>query len=183
MVSKVIQFVEKRPELKHFVLYFGMALVGFSTNVGSRIIYREFFGLPFGVSVVFAYFTGMIVGFVLSKIFVFKSQENANIWREMIKFTIVSMIAMLVTLAGSLVALAVFNWYFKLNPEHHRWMAQTIADIFGSRIINRELASHLGGTCGGFVANFFGHKQFTFRNTGYWDKMVNAKTQYFQKSA
>lgn len=175
MFARLLDYINQRPELKHFVLYFGMAIVGFSTNVGSRIIYREFFRLGFGTSVVLAYFTGMIVGFVLSKLFVFKAQETGNIWREMIKFFIVSMAAMLVTLAGSLVVLNIFNWYFHANPAHHRWLAQTIADLFGSRIINRELASHLGGTVVGFFTNFFGHKQFTFRNTGYWEKYVAAK--------
>lgn len=180
MFKKLKNFI-KHPEFKHFVLYLIMAIIGFSTNVGSRVFYREVLGIDFGVSVVLAYFTGMIVGFVLSKLFVFKAQENGNIWREMIKFTLVSIVAMLVTLVGSLIALRIFNWYFQANPEQHKLVADLIANTFHIKAINRELASHLAGTCVGFFANFFGHKLFTFRTTGYWDKMIAVKNQYSSK--
>lgn len=181
MFKKLNNFV-KHPEFKHFVLYLIMAIIGFSTNVGSRVFYREVLGIDFGVSVVLAYFTGMIVGFVLSKLFVFKAQANGNIWREMIKFTLVSVVAMLVTLVGSLIALNVFNWYFEANPEQHKAIVDLILKVIRIKAINRELASHLAGTCVGFFANFFGHKLFTFRSTGYWDKLVTAKTQHSRKA-
>ena len=166
----VIEKIKDPRAVKGLVVYFLIACTGFSTNVGSRIIYSEFFGIRFSLSVTLAYATGMVVGFVLTKMFAFGARNSGNTYREMVKFAMVSAVALLVTLAFSLVFLALFNWYFEYDPVNHEFISSNIMKL-GIPVINRELASHLGGTGFGFFANFFGHKFFTFKSTGYYDKI------------
>lgn len=151
--------------------YLVIATFGFLSNVGSRVVYSEVFGIRFGFSVILAYLTGMVVGFTLIKLFAFGARNSGNMMREMIKFSMVSGVALLVTWAFSIAFLKVFNAYFQADPDFHSKVSTQIIKTFGIPAINRELASHLGGTGFGFFANFFGHKFFTFRSTGYFDKV------------
>jgi putative flippase GtrA len=170
----VIEKIRDPRAVKGLVIYFLIACTGFSTNVGSRIIYSELFGIRFSLSVTLAYATGMVVGFVLTKMFAFGARNSGNTYREMVKFAMVSAVALLVTLAFSLVFLALFNWYFEYDPVNHEFISTNIMKL-GIPVINRELASHLGGTGFGFFANFFGHKFFTFKSTGYYDKIKTGR--------
>ena len=124
-----------------------------------------------------AYGTGMVVGFLLTKMFAFNARASDNTQREVIKFVLVSIAALIVTLITSLLVKQIFSLYFSHNPDFHVFIATEVSKL-GYSFINRELAAHLGGTAFGFFINFFGHKFFTFKETGYWDKyMVREKAK------
>ena len=161
-----------KEQVLELVVYLAIASIGFSVNVGSRIIYSELGHLQFWPSIVLAYGTGMVVGFVLTKFFAFNARASENTRREMIKFVLVSVVALIVTLITSLLVKRVFSLYFTHNPDFHVFIATEVSKL-GYGFINRELAAHLGGTIFGFFINFFGHKFFTFKATGYWEKYVN----------
>lgn len=156
--------------LKGFAVYFGVACVGFSVNVISRIIYSKWLGIPYSVSVTLAYLTAMVVGFVLTKMFAFGAKNSGNSKREAVKFFAVSMVALVVTLVFSQIALIINNIYIHKNPEVHEQVRQTMVSL-KLTVVDRELASHLFGIGFGFFANYFGHKLFTFRSTGTWDRI------------
>jgi len=170
-LKKAVKRVVKNKEVQGLAVYLIIATFGFLTNVGSRIFYSEVGGIRFGFSVILAYLTGMVVGFTLTKLFAFGARNSGNMIREMVKFSMVSAIALLVTWAFSIAFLKVFNAYFQHDQDFHNKIATLIIETFNIPAINRELASHLGGTGFGFFANFFGHKFFTFRTTGYYDKV------------
>jgi putative flippase GtrA len=154
-----------RQRFTEFAKYLGVAGVGYSFNVGSRIIYSEQFKFGFATSVTLAYGTGMVVAFALTKLFLFDAKNSGNTTKEAIKFVVVSAAAWAVTLCFALLALQINNYYIQVNPDVHNWVKTNIGAL-GFAFINRELASHIFGTGFGFVTNFFGHKLITFRNTG-----------------
>ncbi len=167
--------------IKGFAIYFGIACIGFSVNVISRIIYSDVLKLRFSISVALAYFTAMIVGFTLTKMFAFGARDSGNTMREAVKFFVVSMVALFVTLIMSVAALIINNWLFEAYPDFHAEVLNTLKGTY--RFINRELASHLFGIGFGFFANYFGHKFVTFKTTGYWDRMIDAKESWLSKRA
>lgn len=156
--------------MQEFIRYLSIAAVAYGFNVGSRIVYSEVFHIRFALSVALAYLTGMVVAFTLSKLFLFGAKNSGNLTKEAIKFVLVSMAALGVTLVFALLALELNNYYLEHNPEQHAWVKTNIGAL-GFSFINRELASHICGTGFGFFTNFFGHKLLTFRETGIMDKL------------
>ena len=156
--------------------YLWIAIIGTAVNIGSRIIYSEKFGVEFGTSVVIAYATGMVVGFALSKLFAFKSRTSDNTYSEAAKFVMVSGAALTVTWFVSVVIKHEADVILSNNPRIYS-TAINIAAATGEKFVNRELASHVIGIGIGFFVNYFGHKFFTFRKTGVWDKVQSSRNE------
>ena len=144
--------------------------MGTAVNIFSRIVYSERFGVAFGTSVVIAYATGMVVGFTLSKLFAFKSRTSNNAYSEAAKFVLVSAAALTVTWLVSVFIKHEADVIFANNPGIYQ-AAVKVAIATGRTFVNRELAAHVIGIGLGFFVNYFGHKFFTFRNTGVWAKV------------
>lgn len=127
-------------------LYFLASGVAALVNFGSRFFYDLF--CDFWVSVVAAYFTGMLVNYALSRKYVFSSYTGATTTKTLSKFTLVALLGLGVTTVVSVVALDVLQGRLAL--------AEPVA---------KALAHCLGiGTA--FVASFLGHNFLTFRATG-----------------
>ena len=160
-----------KAQIKELAVYLAIASIGFSVNVVSRVVYSEVFKIRFGLSVIFAYGTGMVVGFILTKQFAFDAKKSAKTSREMLKFFGVSIAALTVTFIFSMLFKLMLEAYFASNPAQHAYWSAEISKL-NHPSINRELLAHLIGTGFGFFINFFGHKFFTFRSTGYWEKYL-----------
>lgn len=131
--------------LKMF-LYFLASGAAAIVNFGSRFLYDVF--LDFWASVIAAYFTGMLVNYVLSRKYVFASYSGATTAKTLTKFAIIAFLGLAVTTAVSVAALELLQGRFG--------MGQSLA---------KPLAHCLGiGTA--FVASFLGHNFLTFRATG-----------------
>lgn len=140
---------------KDLITFFLIAIVGASVNFFSRkILYSKFF--PFALSEIPSYFTGMVIGFVLTKQFAFNAKGSGNTRREMVKYVIITIIALGVTIFTSVPALYALNTYFP-----------------SLSLSLRESIAHLTGMGFSFVANFIGHKLFTFRSTGMYNRVTN----------
>jgi putative flippase GtrA len=172
--------------VKNLAVYFMIACAGVSSNVVAATFLRRNFGIGYGSSIVLGYLTGMVVGFILTKLFAFNARNSGNVTREAIKFFMVSMVALCVTWFFSEMILRVVNYYFSSYPTTQVLLealvgdlTQQIDDLTGIPIrlsfIDRQLFSHLGGICFGFFANFFGHKYFTFKTTGVYNRMFPGK--------
>lgn len=133
------------------VTFFLVAVVGASVNFSVRIVYGLF--MNFEWSVMLAYLTAMSVGFLLTKRFAFQAKSSGNTYREMIKFTLVSLLALVSTLLASVSALKLLHAYL---PDRSLFFRETFA--------------HLVGMGFSFLTNFFGHKLFTFKTTGFYDR-------------
>lgn len=124
-------------EFARFVLAGGTAAV---TNITSRWVFS--FVVPFEVAVVPAYLVGMVVAFVLTKLFVFAPSRRKT-RAEAVRFTLVNLVALLQVWV---VSVALEAWLFPLVGFH--WHA--------------ELIAHVIGVASPIVTSYFGHKRFTF---------------------
>lgn len=172
--------------VRNFAVYFSIACAGVASNIITSTFLRRQFDVGFGSSIVLGYLTGMIVGFVLTKLFAFNARNSGNVTREAIKFFLVSMVALTVTWFFSEVILRIVNFWFNSYPNTQFLLEALVGEItrMGSDVtglpislafIDRLLFCNLGGICFGFFANFFGHKYFTFKTTGYYDRYVVKK--------
>ena len=133
-------------KFSRLVLYFGVSGIAALVNLGSRVAYNKW--VNFGWAVVCAYFTGMLVNFVLSSKFVFRSYAGGTASKVLPKFTIVATLGLAVIWAVSESSLHFFNQFVWLNPSES------------------ELFAHMMGIGTAFFASFFGHQFFTYRHTG-----------------
>ena len=138
--------------LKQLLKYGATSGIAALVNFLSRFGFSGFF--DFGTSVVLAYCTGMVVNFVLSKYFAFDSGQSGRLPRELLKFFLVALVGLFVTYIISMLAL--------------RFGGPVLGDMGPE---TRQAAAHLAGMAAGFAANFVGHKLFSFRVTGLWDKI------------
>ena len=169
LVIEVKKFKLSKQTITDLITYFWIAGVGFTVNVGSRVVYSDRLEMNFNLAMVLAYLTGMVVAFVLSKLFAFDSRKSGRTTREAIKFVIVSFFAMAVTMTIANLALLFNEAVIVKNPNLHETVVNVLQP-YGYTFINRELASHLAGMSVGFFVNFIGHKLITFKSTGVWAK-------------
>ena len=121
-----------------FVLVGGAAA---AANFGSRIIFSVI--ARFDIAVVLAFFVGLTTAFVLNRIFVFVG-ERATSWRtEAVRFTIVNLFGLVLTLGVSLLFL-------------HR----VLPAIGITRAA--EAIAHFAGIAATVVSSYFAHKFWTF---------------------
>lgn len=126
---------------KQFLMF--VATGGFAAlvNFGSRIVFNKF--LDFTISIICAYVCGMIIAFILSKLFVFKAKGQNTTKKEMIYFTLVNIVAVAQTLLVSILlreyVLPAIHWQYYPNE-----------------------VAHLIGVCVPIFSSYWGHKYFTF---------------------
>lgn len=122
-----------------FLLCGGIAALA---NIYSRVIFNKF--LSYKVSIVLAFFIGLLVAFLLFKFVVFKKKNLHNLNKEIVKFIIVNALALIQTFVVSLVfADYIFVW---CNLSYHRY------DI-----------AHIIGVVTPVVTSYIFHSVFTFR--------------------
>lgn len=128
-------------------LYFLASGAAALVNFASRFFYDLF--LEFWVSVIVAYFTGMLVNYLLSKKYVFSSYAGATTAKTLSKFAIIAFLGLAVTTVVTIIALDLLQQWSPLGEP----MARALAHCLGI------------GTA--FVASFLGHNFLTFRATGF----------------
>lgn len=126
---------------KQFIMFLVTGGTAAMVNFGSRIVYNQW--VSFSVSIVLAYFTGMVTAFVLARCLVFQ-QSQQSVGRSALLFAAVNVLAVLQTLLISM-GLAV---YALPQLGVTRWVAE-IAHAFG--VVVPVFTSYLG------------HKHFSFR--------------------
>ena len=151
-----------KKEAKSFFGFFLTGLFGASVNFLSQIPLKGFFlnlGLndhsAFAWSVFWAYMISTAASFLPAKLWAFSAQSSGNTKREWLKFFMIATLALGVQ---ELVSVGVLNGI--ANPYYSDYS-----------LFVREKGSHLAGMACSFMANFFGHRFFTFRNTGIYEKL------------
>jgi putative flippase GtrA len=127
---------------KEFVKFFFAGAFSALVNFSSRFFYNQY--LSFSNAVILAYITGMIVAFILFKLFVFNKSKH-TIKKEILYFTLVNIIAIIQTYLISIYfAEYLFpSFHFKFYPET---IAHTIGIVFP------------------IFTSFIGHKYFSFKS-------------------
>lgn len=127
------------PQFLRFLVAGGIAA---GANYGSRFFFSRFFDYEF--SIIFAYFIGMLVAFLLMRGHVFDAKQHALL-PQVVKFAGVNMLAVIQTL---LISLALARW---------------VLPIVGVINDDAEALAHLVGVLVPVVTSYFGHKLLTFR--------------------
>lgn len=112
-----------------------------AVNFGSRIVYNLW--LDFSSAVILAYITGMIIAFVLAKLFVFKESEQ-SVHRSAAFFVLVNLVAALQT------------WAISMG------LAYYLLPSLGVTLFVREIAHGVGVAVPVFTS-YIGHKRWSFR--------------------
>jgi putative flippase GtrA len=112
-----------------------------AVNFGSRIFYSQWLG--FSSAVIFAYITGMIVAFILAKLFVFKEGQQST-RRSITFFILVNAVAILQT------------WVISMS------LAYYLLPKIGITLFVREIA-HATGVVVPVFTSYIGHKRWSFR--------------------
>lgn len=126
------------PQFLRFVLAGGVAA---AANYGSRFLFSAW--LPYAAAITCAYLVGMAVAFTLMRQYVF-SGAGQPLLPQVVKFTIVNLLALLQTLVVSLVLA--------------RWLLPAMG--IESHV---EAIAHLVGVVVPVFTSFIGHRQATFR--------------------
>lgn len=124
-------------------LYFLTSGVAALVNFLSRFFYNFF--LNFGTSVITAYFTGMLVNYILSKKYVFSSYTGATTVKMLSKFSLIAFLGLAITTLVSI---------FAVN---------LLQDRFAIEESKAEALAHCLGIATAFAVSFLGHNFLTFR--------------------
>ncbi|MEI7295339.1 GtrA family protein [Paraburkholderia tropica] len=140
-MTEVKQSVRSAFFSRSFLLFLLTGGFAAAVNWSSRILYNLW--MPFSAAIVVAYITGMIVAYVLAKIFVFKDSTQST-HRSIFFFIVVNLIAVLQTWGVS-IALT----YYVFPAAGWQWHAREIAHAFGVALP--------------VFTSYLGHKHWTFR--------------------
>lgn len=154
---------------KDLIAYFLVAGAGALVQIVVGSLCRNYMGYAESVSV--GYLVSFVVGFTLTKLFAFDARKTNQTRREMVKFGMVALLSFGVTVGAADVSLRTINALVG-EPRHLRfhWPFQSAnrpaTDInlseFGSLLIAMGLS---------FVLNYILHKTFTFKSTGFYDRI------------
>jgi putative flippase GtrA len=151
---------------KDLQAYFFVAGTGALVQFACSSVLQNWFGLSFGISLHIAYWISMIVGFVLTKMFAFDARNTEKTNREMAKFLLVGLFSGEVMVLSAYLVLKFLNF---LNPSSH------IIIPFSTKSFNfNQFFSHGMGMGFSFLSNYLLHQIFTFKSTGFYDRLKNA---------
>ncbi|OGJ46960.1 hypothetical protein A2272_00525 [Candidatus Peregrinibacteria bacterium RIFOXYA12_FULL_33_12] len=126
---------------KEFIKFILVGSIAALCNFSVRIIFDHFFS--FTVSIVFAYLIGMLIAFILNKIFVFKATIN-SISKQIYYFILINILGILQTLFISIL------------------LADYIFPNIGIINYSKEIA-HFIGISFPLLTSFIGHKFLSFK--------------------
>jgi putative flippase GtrA len=130
-----------RSETQRFVFFVAAGGVAATANYASRFGFSVWFSYP--VAIVLAYLVGMLVAFLLMRQYVFDGRGK-HVGQQVLKFTVVNLLAVLQTLVVSLV-LAL-------------WALPALG-----LVDHAEALAHAVGVAVPVVTSYFGHRHATFR--------------------
>ncbi len=115
MIIKYIKkILSKLPFFKRIELMFDYATISlFATIVDVLLLYAltEFLNINYLVSATISYCTGLLISFYLQKTYTFKEQHTKRIHLQFTKFTIISLIGLLLNLIILKVFVEIGVWY------------------------------------------------------------------------
>lgn len=154
--------------IKDLAAYFLVAGAGVVVQYIAGSFAADYWGLDFESSVSFGYAVSFFVGFALTKYFAFDVRNTQQTRREMVKFVMVATLSGFITVGVSSVAKDVIGSFFR--PTIFEIPLSFVPPKMRQININRTLAL-LVGVGFSFINNFVLHKTFTFRSTGFYDRL------------
>lgn len=149
------------------IKYLMVAVIGVIINLVVSEVLQNQLGLGFTSSLALGYLCGMVFGFFATRAFAFTARAPYSIKREALKYLMVSFTALFVTSISGTAVLIVTTWAINTYPKGYSlWNSFINLFPLPTNFIDRNLIGRIGGIGFGFFVNYFGHRFFTFRNTG-----------------
>ncbi|WP_019987002.1 GtrA family protein [Rudanella lutea] len=145
------------------IAYFIVAAIGASMQLVVCSLLQEWFPITYVQALFVGYVVAFAAGFFLTKLFAFNARNSAQTKREMVKFTMVSVISCIITVYGS-------AWIYDFTATQFDQYIFTIP--YSVKEVNfNKLGAQVIGMGLSFLNNYVLHKRFTFANTGFYDKL------------
>jgi putative flippase GtrA len=148
---------------KDLLAYLFVAGTGAIVQLICGSLLQDWFSISYGWSVQISYQISLLVGFILTKLFAFDVRNTEKTQREMLKFLIVGQFSGLIMTFVAVVVLYLINSIF---PDIEVTLPYSKKDIQ----IN-QLISTIIGMIFSFFSNYYFHKTFTFKSTGFYDRL------------
>lgn len=154
---------------KDLIAYFLVAGTGAVVQIIAGSLFRNHLG--YDESVALGYLVSFVVGFTLTKLFAFDARKTNQTRREMVKFGIVAFISFGVTVGTAHLMLKGLDSL--VSPQYHLRFDQVFLPqkLRGFNINVNEFSALLFGMGCSFVMNYYLHKTFTFKSTGFYDRI------------
>ncbi|MFC0185440.1 Putative flippase GtrA (transmembrane translocase of bactoprenol-linked glucose) [Pseudarcicella hirudinis] len=148
---------------KDLIAYFLVAGTGALVQFIAGSLLRNYLGLSYGSAIAYSYIIAFFVGFFLTKMFAFDARSTNQTRREMVKFVMVACFSGAVMWFFALASLKLVEATFGKNA---------ILLPFLQKPVNvNELGSQVIGMGFSFISNYILHKTFTFKSTGFYDRL------------
>lgn len=150
---------------KDLIAYFIVAGTGAVIQLVSSSLIQDWFGISWSASIFPSYLVGFVVGFTLTKLFAFDARRTNQTRREMVKFLMVAGVSYLVTQIFTIGSYALAVDILGMDVYKAKLP-------FGKKEVNlTEMGSYICGMGFSFVSNYILHKTFTFKSTGFYDRL------------
>ncbi|MCU0467773.1 MAG: GtrA family protein [Arcicella sp.] len=151
---------------KDLIAYFLVAGTGAVVQLISGSFLRDY--MSYSAAISWAYLIAFVVGFILTKMFAFDARNSNQTRREMLKFLMVAAGSWGITVFFSVVTLKFVEKNFGENLLNISFIKKPIH-------LN-ELFCQILGMGVSFVFNYVLHKTFTFKSTGFYDRLKRLVT-------
>lgn len=148
---------------KDLIAYFLVAGTGAVVQLLCSSLIQDWYNLTFEESIWPSYLLSFIVGFTLTKLFAFDARRTNQTRREMVKFLMVALFSGFVTDLFTKLAYQISNNYFE----------KYLLSLPGSsKEINfNQMVCYIIGMGFSFISNYVLHKTFTFKSTGFYNRL------------
>jgi putative flippase GtrA len=148
---------------KDLIAYFLVAGTGAVVQLICSSLIQDWFNLTFQESIWPSYLLSFIVGFTLTKLFAFDARKTNQTRREMVKFLMVALFSGFVTDIFTRIA-------YHFSNQHFEKFTYLLPG--SSKVINvNEMACYIIGMGFSFMSNYILHKTFTFKSTGFYNRL------------
>jgi putative flippase GtrA len=148
---------------KDLIAYFLVAGTGAVVQLICSSLIQDWFDLTFQQSIWPSYLLSFVVGFTLTKLFAFDARKTNQTRREMVKFLMVALFSGFVTDIFTRIAYYLSNTYLDVYTF-------VLPGSVKSVNIN-EMGCYIVGMGFSFISNYILHKTFTFKSTGFYDRL------------
>ena len=145
------------------IAYFIVAAIGATVQLIAGSLLQEWFQISYEQALFIGYLVAFVVGFVLTKLFAFNARNSAQTRREAVKFVLVSIISCLITVYGSSVL-------YDYSTTEFEQLSVFIPFSVKQVNLNKLMAQVMGMGLS-FISNYILHKRFTFRDTGFYERL------------
>lgn len=149
--------------VRDIIAYFLVAATGVVVQLLVGSLSQDWFAISFKESLILGYVMASITGFFLTKLFAFNNKNAEKSHREMVKFSLVTLLSFLITVYGSD---TLFTLSESLFGRHTFLIPFSVKTVDLNKLLSQLFCMGLS-----FVSNYTLHKTFTFQNTGFYERL------------